>query len=344
MNGLSFNGYRTLRERDEAREDLARYLVESGVDIERFNEGLGLIAEWGWNPFKTFGKSAATGTGAVLGSALGPVGTAVGGLAGNVAGELGSKALGKFIGKARVQSIAPVYQQAVQAVNTLSQMLDAPDMQSVPDAQNLKQNVMQVHQNLDLLKDKIGLIDQQRNANLDMQLNAGKGWGGKLRGASGDNSISKGMRWLGDKIKNIPILNQDMGLRRAISKGMDGVQQWAANNPKKAAALNIGAAGAGALTGALGAAGVKSAFSGDGVAAAPVQKSGGVQQGTTNTSTGTGLFMNGREMTPAEVRAHDELMKGVEPWTKVNQGKNSVMDAIGDPQSAWGRRDDGGNK
>ena len=39
MSNLSFNRYAVIHEHNEAREDLARYLVVSGVDIERFNEG-----------------------------------------------------------------------------------------------------------------------------------------------------------------------------------------------------------------------------------------------------------------------------------------------------------------
>jgi len=54
-------------------------------------------------------------------------------------------------------------------------------------------------------------------------------------------------------------------------------------------------------------------------------------------ATPTGKFMNGREMTPAEVRANDKLMKDIEPWNKVNQGKNDVMNTNGDTQPAWGK-------
>jgi len=126
-------------------------------------------------------------------------------------------------------------------------------VQAVPDAQNLKQNVSQVQQSLQGLGSSIAPIDQQRNATLDQNLQAGGGWGNKLRNAQGSGKIAQGMRALGDKIKNIPALNKDMGLRRAMAQGMDSLNVWAQQNPNKAAALNIGSAVAGGVAGAMGA-------------------------------------------------------------------------------------------
>lgn len=262
MSKLSFKSYQIQKDTFEAKSSLAQHLVESGVDLEKFNQGLQIIQEWGFNPFKSFGKSAATGAGAVLGSALGPAGTALGGMAGGAVGELGSRAVGHAMKGATVQPIQPAYQQAVQAVDALSQMLDAPDVQAVPDAQKLKQNISQVQQSLQGLGNSIAPIDQQRNATLDKNLEAGGGWGAKLRGATGTGKMAQGMRALGDKIKNIPALNKDMGLRRAMAQGMDSLNAWAQQNPKKAAVLNVGSSIAGGVTGAMGAGSLQNAFAG----------------------------------------------------------------------------------
>lgn len=61
MNKLSFKCYQIQKESFEAKSDLVQHLVESGIDLEKFNQGLQIIQEWGFNPFKSFGKSAATG-------------------------------------------------------------------------------------------------------------------------------------------------------------------------------------------------------------------------------------------------------------------------------------------
>lgn len=254
MSKLNFQHYvesRVLGETFDAKQDLAQYLSESGIDLIKFNAGLDIIAEWGFNPLKTFAQSGATGAGAVAGSALGPAGTVLGGMAGNALGKAGTALAGKAMAGSRVQSIQPVYKQAVQAVDSLSKMLSAPDMENVPDAQSAKQGLQNVQTNLQQLGSAIPNIDKQRNQTLDQKLQAGGGVGNKLRNAQGDGKAAKGMRWLGDKIKNIPALNKDQGLRRAMATGMDAVQAWADKNPKKATALNLGAGVAGGLAGGL---------------------------------------------------------------------------------------------
>lgn len=249
MQNLSFQNYSNQKDISEAKLDLASYLVTSGIDIEKFNEGVQIISEWGWNPFKSFGTSAATGAGAMLGSALGPAGMALGGMAGNAAGQLASKGVGSLMKGAMVQPITPVYQQAVQAVGSLSQMLSSPDMAQMPQVAALKQNVDQVQQSLQGMQQEIPPIDQQRNAELDQKLQAGGGLGGKLRSAQQGTWSN----WLGQKIQNIPALNKDMGLRRAMAQGMDAMNAWAEKNPKKASLLNMGATVAGGVAGAMGA-------------------------------------------------------------------------------------------
>jgi hypothetical protein len=193
--------------------------------------------------------------GAVIGSALGPVGTALGGLAGGSLGSWGSKLFGKFMNGSKVEPASGVYQKAVQAVDNLSQILNSPDMAQITQGQNIKNNVNQIKINLQSLQQPIASLDQQRNQNLDQKLQAGGGIGNKLRSANGNSTFGKIQNWLGNKIQNIPALNQDMGLRRAISQGMDSIQNWAQQNPQKAALLNMGASGLGAMTGALGASG-----------------------------------------------------------------------------------------
>lgn len=268
MNKLSFNEYAHQQNISEVKLELASYLVESGVDVEKLNEAMQIIAEWGWNPFASFGKGFGAGGGAALGSALGPAGMVAGAALGGAAGNLVNKGVGAVMKGARVEPIAPAYQQAVQAVDNLSKMLSAPDVQAVmanvPNGEQLQQGVGQVQQNLQGMADSIPHIDQNRNQQLDAKLQAGGGIGGKLRGADQGTWAN----WLGQKIQNIPALNKDMGLRRAMAQGMDAMQAWAQQNPKKAALINMGAGIAGGVAGATGASAAADAFSGSGQPAA----------------------------------------------------------------------------
>ena len=248
---LKFKSFIETTEFFEAKKDLANYLVESNVDLQQFNKGLSILAEWDFNPLKTMAQSGAAGAGAVAGSAFGPVGTALGGLAGRAIGKGVSNVAGKFFGKARVQPIQPIYQQAIQAVNSLSQILNDPKSQNIGNVQSINQNLQKVQSDLKDMGNSIPEIDKQRNATLDTELNSGGGWGKKLRDATGNDKVSKAMNFIGNKIQNIPALNQDQGLRRAMSKGMDALQTWSKENPQKAAMLNMGAAGLGAVGGAM---------------------------------------------------------------------------------------------
>lgn len=332
MSKLSFKNYQTKKDYSEAKDSLAQHLVESGVDLEKFNQGLQIIQEWGWNPFKSFGKSAATGAGAVLGSALGPAGTALGGMAGGAVGELGSRAVGHAMKGATVQSIQPVYQQAVQAVDALSKMLDAPDVQAVPDSKKLKQNISQVQQSLQGLGNSIAPIDQQRNATLDKNLEAGGGWGAKLRGATGTGMMGKGMRALGDKIKNIPALNKDMGLRRAMSQGMDSLNAWAQKNPKKAAVLNVGSSIAGGVTGAMGAGSLQNAFAGSPQAPQPQSSDPKYIANSSATSSDAGQFLPGGQQgthsgMTSQGNGHYTNADGTTGWVDPNPGGQGMTPA-----------------
>jgi len=248
---LKFKSFIETTEFFEAKKDLANYLVESNVDLQQFNKGLSILAEWDFNPLKTMAQSGAAGAGAVAGSAFGPVGTALGGLAGRAIGKGVSNVAGKFFGKSRVQPIQPIYQQAIQAVNSLSQILNDPKSQNIGNVQSINQNLQKVQSDLKNMGNSIPEIDKQRNATLDAELKSGGGWGEKLRGATGNDGVSKAMNFIGNKIQNIPALNQDQGLRRAMSKGMDALQNWSKENPQKAAMLNMGAAGLGAVGGAM---------------------------------------------------------------------------------------------
>lgn len=113
--GLGFSNYVGRRDIDDARASLVEHLVQSGVDVQLFSEGLDLVQEWGWNPFKTFAQSGATGAGAVAGSAFGPVGTALGGMAGSALGAGANALAGKVMDGSRIKPVAPVYQAAVKA-------------------------------------------------------------------------------------------------------------------------------------------------------------------------------------------------------------------------------------
>ena len=248
---LKFKSFIETTEFFEAKKDLANYFVESNVDLQQFNKGLSILAEWDFNPLKTMAQSGAAGAGAVAGSAFGPVGTALGGLAGRAIGKGVSNVAGKFFGKSRVQPIQPIYQQAIQAVNSLSQILNDPKSQNIGNVQSINQNLQKVQSDLKNMGNSIPEIDKQRNATLDAELKSGGGWGEKLRGATGNDGVSKAMNFIGNKIQNIPALNQDQGLRRAMSKGMDALQTWSKENPQKAAMLNMGAAGLGAVGGAM---------------------------------------------------------------------------------------------
>lgn len=246
----------------DAKNDLAIHLIKSKIDLKDFNKSLQIIQEWGYNPFATFGKSAAAGAGAVLGSAFGPAGTALGGMAGGALGSLGSSLAGKFMKGAKVDPVSGPYKQAIQAVDALSKMLGQQDVQANKNAAAIKQNVDNLQKNLQGLEPQITQIDQQRNQSLDTKLQAGGGIGASLRGADSSTKLGQLQNWIGEKIKGIPALNQDQGLRRAMAKGMDAIQDWASKNPKKAALINIGSGIAGGLAGAVGAAKLQQGFQG----------------------------------------------------------------------------------
>ena len=52
-------------------------------------------------------------------------------------------------------------------------------------------------------------IDKQRNATLDAELKSGGGWGEKLRGATGNDGVSKAMNFIGNKIQNIQKVDRE---------------------------------------------------------------------------------------------------------------------------------------
>jgi len=248
---LDFKMFLELNDYQDVYSELTHRLQVDGVDLKKFNESLRIILEWEFNPFKSFGKSAMTSAGAVAGSAFGPVGTAIGGLAGNLAGNLVSKISDKYISGAKIKSISPFYQQAVQAVDSLSQLLNNPDLQSYENSKNLKSTIDNIKQNLGNLGNDVTSLDSQRNQDLDSRLSAWGGLGQKLRYAQGDGKLANLQRQIGEKIKDIPVLNKDMGLRRALVQGMDSLQNWAKENPNKAKMINLGSMLTGGVMGGL---------------------------------------------------------------------------------------------
>lgn len=245
---MNFGKYAKSRDIFHARESLANHLLESDVDLDSFNSGLELLEEWGFNPLKSFAKGAGAAGGAMLGAVGGIPGMVAGGYAGSKAADGLSNMAGKAMSGSRVEPIVPVYQQAISAVDKLSKMLGGSDMPQ--QAQGLSQQVQGMQKNLQGMSSPLTWIDQNRNQALDAKLSAGGGIGNTLRSVQGNNGLASGMRNLGDKIKNIPVLNKDQGLRRAMSKGMDAVQDWASKNPRLSSLLNVGAGAAGALAGA----------------------------------------------------------------------------------------------
>ncbi len=223
-------------------------MVHEGIDVPKFRKGLQLVLEWGFNPFKTAANMGASGAGAVLGSALGPVGTALGGVAGGLAGKAGSALAGKFMGKATTAAILPAYEKAQQAIADLNAALGNV---AAPEAAPLKQDMANLKQSLDNAKTTVATVNQKENERLDNYLKLGGGWAGQLKSATGTGKMGELSRWLGGALERIPVMKQDAGLRRAMAKGMDSLQAWAASNPKKAAMLNAAAGLGGAALGGM---------------------------------------------------------------------------------------------
>jgi len=228
---------------------------------------------------------------------LGPVGTVAGGALGALAGKGIDWLTGKFMGGASVEKIKPAFDNAVQAVSKLQQLLKTTELPNNPKMIQFKQNMDKIANNFAKFQgiDIGGQLDAHRNQELDAKLAAGGGLGGWLRSFKGTNAVSGALKWLGNKAKDIPALNTDMAFRRALAKGVDSLDDWARDNPKKAMLLNIGAGVGGAAAGALGAHGVQNLFSrpqakvkapelpqgdGGGDAAQP-NNAGGAQQGGT---------------------------------------------------------------
>lgn len=256
-----------LKEEEEALFEASYALMQSGVDVVKLNEGLDQIIlhekNWAFNPFRTFGNAGAATAGAVAGSAFGPIGTVAGGALGALAGKGIDWLTGKFMGGASVEKIKPAFDNAIQAVSKLQQLLKTTQLPNNPKMAIFKDNMDKIansfakFQSLDIG----GQIDTHRNQELDTQLSAKGGLGNWLRSFTGKDAGSKAMAWIGDKIKNVPALNQDQGLRRAIAKGVDSLDDWARANPKKSMLLNMAAGVGGAATGALGAYGVQNMLS-----------------------------------------------------------------------------------
>lgn len=291
-----------VRDEEEAIFEASYALVRSGVDVEKLNQGLDQIIlhekNWSFNPFRTFGNAGAATAGAVLGSALGPVGTVAGGALGALAGKGIDWLTGKFMGGASIEKIKPAFDNAVQAVSKLQQLLNTTKLPNNPKMIQFKQNMDKIANNFAKFQgiDIGGQLDSHRNQELDAKLAAGGGLGGWLRSFKGTNAVSGALKWLGNKAKDIPALNTDMAFRRALAKGVDSLDDWAKENPKKAMLLNIGAGVGGAAAGAIGAHGVQNLFSrpqakikapelpqgdGGGGDAAQPNNAGGAQQGGT---------------------------------------------------------------
>lgn len=264
----SFTAYTEAKDVLEVKEHLAKTLIESNVDIAALNQGLQVILEYEYNPARTGLEVGATAAGATLGSALGPLGAVGGGLVGGMAGKAVSNIAGKFMKGAQVDPIHPVHLQAKDAVDKLYDLIqkssEGDNANFYKDSQRQKYigSVKKIKDYFDTTATLPQQIDKERNQKLDADLRQrgdaqGTSISGALKKVEGEGKVPQFLRWLGKKVENIPILNQEMGLRRAIAKGMDSLQIWAKENPKKAAVLNTTAGIAGAVAG-VGAAGALS--------------------------------------------------------------------------------------
>ena len=256
----------------DARDELALRLVESNVNLADLNRGLDIISEWGYNPFRTGTEMGGTTAGAALGSAFGPLGTFAGGVLGNVGGRAASWLAGKAFGGVTVDPISPVHKQARDAVDKLMNLLQQSSQGqgskafSDPKRQKYLNNIKKVKDFLDTSAETPTQIDADRNTAKDAELKAagdekGTSVSGYLKNIEGQGLGPRFLRWLGSKTDSIPVLNKEKGLRRAIAQGMDALQTWAAENPKKAAVLDAAAGLGGAAAGAAGAAKIQGAIS-----------------------------------------------------------------------------------
>ena len=247
----TFKTFFNTQEKNDTYGHAVSYMASQGVDIKEFHRGLSIVLkEWGYNPFKAAAGAGATGAGAVVGSAFGPVGTALGGMAGNLIGKGTSALAGKVMKGATTTALAPEFAKVKSALNDLNNALAQV---ATPEAAPLKTSVQTLQTNLDTIEPSIATIDKKESERLDSVLNVGGGWAGKLKNVASQGFMGKAARALGSAMEKVPMLKQDMGLRRAMAKGMDSLQAWAKDNPKKAAMLNAAAGIGGAALGGLGA-------------------------------------------------------------------------------------------
>jgi hypothetical protein len=245
----TFKNFFENQEKADVYDDLAKFMVKEGVDVQQFRHGLDLVLnEWQYNPFKTAANMGASGAGAVLGSALGPVGTALGGVAGGLVGKAGNYLAGKAMGKATASPILPAYEKVAAAVAELNAAMGKV---ATPAAADLKKKVAGLQNALTQAKTSFNNVNKAENERLDAELKSGGGWAGKLQGMQGDGKMAGMARWLGGALEKIPVMKQDAGLRRAMAKGMDAINAWAKENPKKAAMLNAAAGAGGAVLGGM---------------------------------------------------------------------------------------------
>lgn len=256
----------------DARDELASRLVESNIDLVALNRGLDIVCEWSFNPFRTGTETGATTAGAALGSAFGPFGTMLGGLVGGLGGKAASYLAGKAFGDVTVTPLSPLHRQAKDAVdkllNLMQQSSQGPGAQAFSDPRRQKylNNVKKIKDFLDSSAETPTQIDADRNQAKDAELKKagdekGTSVSGYLKNIEGQGLGPRFLRWLGSKADSIPVLNKEKGLRRAIAQGMDALQAWAAENPKKAAVLDAAAGLGGAVAGAAGAAKIQGAIS-----------------------------------------------------------------------------------
>lgn len=256
----SFNEYALTQDYRTVRQELANHLIESNVDVRALNQVFDIINEEGWdyNPAKTGFEAGTAAAGLTLGSALGPVGAIAGGAIGGLAGRAATNLAGKAFQGTRVEPMEPVHKQAQQAIDKLLTLLSKSPAEKISDEDHQKKinsdpiaskyfkSVAKIKNYLDDNSKLANQLDKYRNRVLDKSLSQGGGLSGTLKSIPG-------LKWLGSLIQNVPILNQDKGLRRKISQGMDALQSWATENPKKAAVLNAAIGAAGAATGVYGA-------------------------------------------------------------------------------------------
>jgi len=264
----SFTEYTEAKDVFEAKEHLATRLIESQVDVAALNRGLQIILEYEYNPARTGLEVGATAAGATLGSAMGPLGAIGGGLVGGMAGKAVSGVAGKLMSGVTVDPLHPTHLQAKDAVDKLYNLIQKssqgePDFYKDSQRQKYIGSIKKIKDYFDTTAELPQQIDKERNQKMDMDLRQrgetqGTSVSGFLKKVEGEGKVPEFLRWLGKKVENIPVLNQEMGLRRAIAKGMDSLQVWAKQNPKKAAVLNATAGIAGAVAG-VGAAGALSA-------------------------------------------------------------------------------------